>query len=135
MASFFSILKIIFLLILITGLIYGMLYLMKKYIFAFDKNKAKLVNIKVLSTQMLMPKKFIQVVQVHDRILVIGVSDHSINLLDKFDDLTGDLDDDEDLTSELKALNGMDKVGFKGNLKENLKENFLDILKKNLGMK
>ncbi|HEX2866407.1 MAG TPA: flagellar biosynthetic protein FliO [Ignavibacteriales bacterium] len=122
--EFLNILKIIFLLIFILGLMYGTLYLARKYFFTFDKNSKKLVKIKVLSTQMIMPKKYIQVVQVHDKILVLGVSDHSINLL-------------EEINSSITAR--MVEEGTarhdSGSFKDNFKDNFVEILKKNLGMK
>ncbi|MGE5399345.1 MAG: flagellar biosynthetic protein FliO [Ignavibacteriales bacterium] len=119
--EFFNIIKIIFLLILILGLMYGTLYMAKRYFFSFDKNTKKLVRIRVLSTQMIMPKKFIQVVQVHDKVLVLGVSDHSINLLQEYNGT---------IVSSL-----MEDEAARGNFKDNLKENFVDILKKNLGMR
>ncbi|MGE5681942.1 MAG: flagellar biosynthetic protein FliO, partial [Bacillota bacterium] len=102
---------------------YGTLYLLKKYFYTSDKGRSKLVRIKVLSTQMIMPKKFIQVVQVHDKVLVLGISDHSINLLQEFEGfIPSDKIYDEETISTLD---------FKGNFKEN----FLEALKKNLGLK
>lgn len=121
--DFLSILKVFFFLILIVALMYGTLYLLKKYFYTSDKGRSKLVRIKVLSTQMIMPKKFIQVVQVHDKVLVLGISDHSINLLQEFEGfIPSDKIYDEETISTLD---------FKGNFKEN----FLEALKKNLGLK
>jgi flagellar protein FliO/FliZ len=114
--DFFSIVKVIFLLLFILGIIYGTLYLLKKYLYVTDKKGTKLIKIKVLSTQMILPKKFIQVVQVHDKILVLGISEHSITLLKEFEDFSDTLTDTE-------------------NNKLEFKDNFLDILKKNLGMR
>lgn len=114
--DFFSIVKIIFLLLLILGMVYGALFLMKKYVYVTDKKGSKLIKIRVLSTQMILPKKFIQVVQVHDKILVLGISEHSVNLLKEFEGLSETLNDYDNSTLEFK-------------------DNFLDILKKNLGMK
>lgn len=119
--EFFNIIKVIFLLIFILGLMYGTLYLARKYFFTFDKNSKKLVKIKVLSTQMIMPKKFIQVVQVHDKILVLGVSDHSVNLLQEFNGAT--------------AARMVEEDTVRNDFKDNLKENILETLKKNLGMR
>ncbi|MCU7494808.1 MAG: flagellar biosynthetic protein FliO [Ignavibacteria bacterium] len=123
--EFWNILKVIFLLIFILGLMYGTLYLARKYFFTFDKNSKKLVKIKVLSTQMLMPKKFIQVVQVHDKILVLGVSDHSINLLQEINgSVAARMVEEETVREDLR-----------NNLKDNFKDNFVEILKKNLGLR
>ena len=119
--EFWNILKVIFLLIFIMGLMYGTLYMARKYFFTFDKNSKKLVRIKVLSTQMIMPKKFIQVVQVHDKILILGVSDHSINLLQEINGSIVPRPDEEETVRH--------------DFKDNFKDNFLEILKKNLGMR
>lgn len=121
--EFLNIIKVIFLLIFILGLMYGTLYLARKYFFTFDKNSKKLIKIKVLSTQMIMPKKYIQVVQVHDKILVLGVSDHSINLLEEIN------------SSVTSRLVEEETVRHEGSFKDNFKDNFVEILKKNLGMK
>lgn len=119
--EFWNILKIIFLLIFILGLMYGTLYLARKYFFSFDKSTKKLVRIKVLSTQMIMPKKYIQVVQVHDKILVLGVGDNAINLLQELD------------ASAASRL--IEEETVRHDFKDNFKDNFVEILKKNLGMK
>ncbi|MDP4173011.1 MAG: flagellar biosynthetic protein FliO [Bacteroidota bacterium] len=121
--EFINILKIIFFLIILVVLMYGTLYMMKKYFYSSDKSRSKLVKIKVLSTQMIMPKKFIQVVQVHDKVLILGISDHSINLLQEFEGFIP-----EDRIYEEESQTAMD-------LKGSFKENFLEALKKNLGLK
>lgn len=112
--EFWSILKIIFFLALILGLMYMLMFIVKKYFYSFDQKNPKLIKIKVLSTQMILPKKYIQVVQVKNQILVLGVSDGSINLLTQLEG--------EHLPADEYA--GPD-----------MKENFLDILKKNLGVR
>ncbi|MEI7810915.1 MAG: flagellar biosynthetic protein FliO [Ignavibacteria bacterium] len=111
-------LKIIFFFGLILGLMYGALYLMRKYFYLSDKNKSNYVKIKILSTQMILPKKFIQVVQVNDKVLVLGVSDHSINLLQEFEYI---------IPAESISVQSANSYDFK--------ENFVEIFKRNLGMK
>ncbi|KAB2847174.1 MAG: flagellar biosynthetic protein FliO [Melioribacteraceae bacterium] len=110
-----DILQIFFVLFVLLGVMYAMLYLVKKYLFTFDKRASKLVNISVLSTQVLMPKKYISVVKIREKVYVLGVSDNSITLLDKQEDFTKDLLDEETNPSE--------------------KKNFLDMLKQNMGRK
>ena len=114
-----GVIQMILVLAMLLGLIYLALWSLKKYMFAFDKKRAKLVKIKVLSTQMIMPKKFIQVVQVHDRVLVLGISDHSINVLDKFEDFANDLIESDEEQPE----------------SEQFSHKFIENLKKNLGMR
>lgn len=113
--GFGDILQIFFVLFVLLGIMYAMLYLVKKYLFTFDKRASKLVNISVLSTQVLMPKKYISVVKIREKVYVLGVSDNSITLLDKQEDFTKDLQKEDINPSE--------------------KKNFLDILKQNMGRK
>jgi flagellar protein FliO/FliZ len=61
-----------------------------------------------------MPKKFISIVKVDNKLLVLGVSDNSITLL-----------------KELESLEKNDKV----QVNDDNKTNFLEILKKNLGIR
>ena len=113
--GFTDIAQIFFILFLLLGVMYAMLFLVKKYLFTYDNRASKLINISVLSTQVLMPKKYISVVKIREKIYVLGVSDSSITLIDKQEDFTQELESEE-----------IDAVG---------KKNFLDILKKNMGMK
>ena len=107
--------QIFFILFVLLGVMYVMLWLVKKYLFTFDKKASKLVNISVLSTQVLMPKKYISVVKIRDKVYVLGVSDNSITLLDKQEDFTKELEDEE--------------------LNRTEKKSFLDLLKGNMGIK
>lgn len=111
--QFMDIVKAIIPLLVIVGLLYGALIFVKKYGISLRKNKNGSVSINVISSQMIMPKKFISVVKVEDKLLVLGVSDHSITLLKEFNEETG--------ISENKEENED-------------KSNFLDLLKKNLGL-
>lgn len=87
--SFFEIIKLIFPLLLISLLLYGLLVFVKKYSFKRGGNTIK--NIKVLSNQMIMPKKFLSVVRVKDKLLILGISDNNINLLKELDADESDL--------------------------------------------
>lgn len=77
--SFFEIIKLIFPLFLMVGLLYGVMLLIKKY--SPKSNKISSSNLRVLSTLSLMPKKYISVVKVNNKVLILGVSEQSINLL------------------------------------------------------
>ncbi len=101
-------------LLVIVVLLYGVLFFIKKYGIKFNKNKSGAVLIKVISSQMIMPKKFISVVKVEDKLLVLGISENSITLLKEMDD----------------KITPNDKTG-----NEAEKNNFFDLLKKNLGIK
>lgn len=81
--SFFDIVKLIFPLLIISLMLYGLLLFVKKY--SFKRGGKSLQNIKVLSNQMIMPKKFLSVVRVKDKLLILGISENNINLLKEID--------------------------------------------------
>jgi len=113
--DFFDVLKALFPLVLVIGLLYGVLIFIKRKGITVTGKKSKIFAIDVISTQSIMPKKYISVVKVEDKYLVLGVSEQSINLLKE-------LDVDETHLSESEEP-------------ENIKTNFLDTLKKNLWTK
>ncbi len=92
--SFVDILTTILPLILVLGLLYAALVFVRKSGFAFGSKQKKYSKIKVVSTQAIMPKKFVSIVKVKDKYLVLGVSENSINLLKEFDSMDEDSDDD-----------------------------------------
>ncbi len=112
--SFLDIVKALLPLLLIVGLLYGALVFVKRYGISVRGKKSGAVSIDVISTQMIMPKKFISIVRVEDKLLVLGISDQSITFLKEMD----------------KPYEAVSKPSF-----ETDKNNFLDLLKKNLGMK
>ena len=112
--SFFDIVKALLPLVVIVGLLYGVLLFIKKYGVSLKGNKAGSVSINVLSSQMIMPKKFISVVKVEDKLLVLGVSENSITLLKELEN-----------TDELENPY----------LPAESKNSFVDLLKKNLGIR
>jgi len=63
-----------------------------------------------------MPKKYISLIKVEDRLLIVGVSDNSFSLLKEID-----------CPDELLESSSNQSKDLPGNLK--------DIIKKNLGMK
>jgi flagellar protein FliO/FliZ len=69
-------------------------------------------GIEVLSTQPIMPKKYLSLIKVRDKVLVVGMSENSISLLKE-------IDYDDSFTNKEKQKN----------------ESFSELLKKNLGMK
>ncbi len=81
--SFFEIVKLIFPLLLICGMLYGLLVLVKKY--SFKRGGISLLDIKVINNQMIMPKKFLSVVKVKDKLLILGISENNISLLKEID--------------------------------------------------
>lgn len=112
--SFWEIVKAFIPLLFIVGLLYGVLVFIRRYGVNGKGKKSGSVSIDVISSQMIMPKKYISVVRVEDRLLVLGVSEQSITLLKELEQ-----------TAQVNNNSGYDED----------KSNLLDILKKNLGMK
>jgi flagellar protein FliO/FliZ len=105
--SFFEIIKLIFPLLIICLMLYGLLVFVKKY--SFKRGGNALLDIKVINNQMIMPKKFLSVVKVKDKLLILGVSETNITLLKEIDV------DESDLMNETTP---------------NINQGFADILKK-----
>lgn len=77
--SFFEILKLVFPLLLIVAMLYGVLLFVKKY--QFKGTKLNSENLRIVTTLMLMPKKYLSVVKVNDKVLILGLSEQNITLL------------------------------------------------------
>ena len=79
--TFVDILKMLGPILLILGLLYGVLLLVRKYTFPLKGKQANNCKINVLNTQMILPKKYVSVIKVENKMLVLGISENSINLL------------------------------------------------------
>ncbi len=110
--GFLDIAYVFVVLILLIGVMYSLLFLVKKYFFKQGNTKSGGINIQVLTTQPLMPKKYISVVKIHKKYFVLGISDNAINLIERLDDVT-----DADFQPEKKS---------------NKTSSFLKILKENM---
>ena len=78
--------KTILLLGFIIVLIYGILYLLKRFVYQKNFGKSS-KSIEMLEFSPLIGKKSLCVVKVVDRILVLGVSESGINKLSEIDDV------------------------------------------------
>ena len=112
--TFFDIVKSIIPLVVVLGLLYGILLLVRKYSFSLNNKKIKNLHVDVVHNQLILPKKYLSLVRIKDKILVLGISENNISVLKEFDYAEFSENDDE--------------------IKD-LKPNFVDILKQNLGMK
>lgn len=112
--SFLDIIKTLLPLVLILGLLFFALIMVRKYSFSINGKKSKLLKIEVLNNHLIMPKKYLSVVRVQDKILLLGISENNITLLKEYD-YSPQLDDD--LTQS------------------EIKKTFLDLLKQNLGIR
>lgn len=103
--SFYDVIKVILILAALAGILYGALYVMKKYFYSFQGAKSGQIPMKVLATQSIMPKRYISAVRIMDKVFLIAISDQQITLLDKLDEVPEDLLADD---SEIEKLNFMD---------------------------
>lgn len=81
------ILKTIFYFILLIAMMYGILYLVKRFAFSYNAKGKSSMQMDVIATKMIMPKKYISVIQVHKKVFLIGVSDNSVNLISELDEI------------------------------------------------
>lgn len=113
----FEIIKLFFFLFLILGFFYAVIFYLKKSSNRFTKGLLGTTKINVISTKMLMPKKYVTIIQVFEKYYLLGVSDSSVNLICELDGNN---------FNELLNANA-------DNMKKN--QSFLTLLKQNLGIK
>lgn len=75
----------IFPLLLITLLLGGAWYFVSKKRLVGNFTKYNSLPIDIVSVKSIMPKKYIAAVKVEDKLLILGISDNSINLLQEKD--------------------------------------------------
>lgn len=112
--SIIDVIKSFIPLILIFGLLFGVLILVRKYSFSLSGKKTNLLNVNVVFNQMILPKKYLSVVRVEDKLLVLGISENNISLLKELDYNPSDSD-------QIISKDG--------------KQSIIEIFKQNLGMK
>ena len=77
-------------LFLVVGLLYAALLFIRKSGIVMGKNQSKISQIKVISTQSIMHKKFVSIVKVQNSYLVLGIAENSITLLKELDAIDQD---------------------------------------------
>ncbi|AFN75372.1 flagellar biosynthetic protein FliO [Melioribacter roseus P3M-2] len=114
--SAFDITQALLPLILVIMILGITLYFVKRYTFTMKGGKRMPLKIEVLSNQLIMPKKYLSIVRVEDKIMLLGVSEAGITLIKEFDSI--------DLPDNNETQNG-----------DNQKKSFYELLKQNLGMR
>ena len=110
-----DIVQIFLILAVMMGIMYILLYLVKKYFYSFEKKGGVDSRVQILSTQAILPKKYVSVIKFNDSVYLLGVSDQSVNLIDKLGSTYLENSNDEKSNTE--------------------KPNFLQLLKSNMGIK
>lgn len=102
---------LIFVLGLLVGVMYGVLFLMKKYLVAYGPKGMEQAGIEVVSMKLIMPKKYLAVARINNQFYLIGISESNINLIDKLENF---------IPEKTSSLNGNEAVSLKEMLKKNL---------------
>lgn len=110
--SFLDIIKSFIPLLIIFMLLFGVLWLVKRYSSSLSGKKMQSLNVDILHNQLILPKKYLSLVRVQNKILLLGISENNITLLKELDDV---------LTNDDSIMN------------EN-KPNLIEIIKQNLGV-
>jgi flagellar protein FliO/FliZ len=101
-------------LFLILGLLFLALVMIRKYSFSINRKKTNLLKIEVMNNHLILPKKYISVVRVEDKLFLLGISEGNVTLLKEYDYKPTD-----------------DKDTNPGDIKQTFK----DLLKQNLGLR
>jgi len=105
MIDYTDILYIFVVLLILLGVMYSLLYLMKRFLFNQGGKSTSHLSMKVLATQSLMPKKFLSIVKVQNKYFLIGISENSINLIDKLDEFSEpEIDVNDEINKENSFL-------------------------------
>ena len=78
---FFDIVKMVVALACIVGLIFGVLYVLKRFLPGASRCAGERIDLRVLAQLNVGARQRIAVLRVHDRTLVVGVTEGSINTL------------------------------------------------------
>lgn len=113
--STWDVVQIFLILAVMMGVMYALLFLVKKYLYSFDKKNASNTRISIISTQTILPKKYVSIIEFNNSFYLLGISDQSVNLIDKLNA------DQIELNSETSQVEE--------------KPNFLKLLKSNMGIK
>lgn len=112
--SFMDIVNTLAPLVLILGLLFFALVMIRKYSFSINRKKTNLIKIEVINNHLILPKKYISVVRVQDKLFLLGVSEGNISLLKEID---------YNPSNDQEIQQG------------DFKQTFKDMLKQNLGLK
>lgn len=78
--------KTLFALVAVLGLMFAVVWALKKFFFLGPGSKSELVDIEVLSQKTLQPKRQLYVVKVLNKVLVLSSTEHGIQAVGEIDD-------------------------------------------------
>ncbi len=108
-------LYIFFVLGVLLGIMYLLLLVVKKFLYNSKSLNNGKINFSVVTTKPIMPKKYVSIIKVKEKYYLLGVSENSINLIDKLNP------DDIEIKNDAKS--------------DFSKPSFMELFKKNMGLK
>ena len=73
-------------LVAIIGLMFGLVIVMKKYLYGFQAAKSSLVSVDVIGQRLIQPKRSVVVVKVLNKILILGMTEEGMTTLGEIED-------------------------------------------------
>jgi len=114
-------------LVAVLGLMFGLVVVMKKYMYGFQAARSSLISVDVLGQRLVQPKRSVVVVKVLNKIMIVGMTEAGMTLL-------GEINDADILhwiDSTIAEADG--PAGLPSSRKENTGA-FVEYLGRNIGM-
>ncbi len=70
----------------VLGLMFGLVIVMKKYMYGFQATRSTLVSVDVLGQRLVQPKRSIVVVKVLNKIMIVGMAEEGMTMLGEIND-------------------------------------------------
>jgi flagellar protein FliO/FliZ len=70
----------------VLGLMFGLVVVMKKYMFGFQAARSAVISVDVLGQRLLQPKRSVVVVKVLNKIMIVGMTEAGMTLLGEIND-------------------------------------------------
>jgi flagellar protein FliO/FliZ len=84
----------------VIALMVGVVFVMKKYMLGTQAGSSALIDMKVIGTMVLQPKRTVSVLKVMDKILIIGVTEDGMRTLGEINDVKSLAHIEEKLTAQ-----------------------------------
>lgn len=79
------ILKTLFSLAAVLGLMFALMVVMRRFFYGGDAKSSSVVNIEILGSRTLAPKRSVHVLQIMDKVIVVGMTEQGMQTLTEMD--------------------------------------------------
>ena len=97
-------LKTLFSLVAVLGLMFGVVWFLKKYVYRGRSGSSSQIEIEVLGHRSLQPKRSVVVLKVMHKVIVVGMSEHGMQTLTEIADLPAST---EEFSADLEEATGV----------------------------